>query len=158
MGAGGASGMSSQKNSSNAIVITLCAAIFCLLTILIIAGLAPPDTWAETPASRSTSSRTQGTTGAWGSSRASSSSSASSRPVSSSSSYSSRSTAFTNRFGTPTTICNHTGCNNYIASSGDTNCCTTHSKKCAECGCYVDEDALWCMSCIEKAIDQIQGK
>ena len=61
--------------------------------------------------------------------------------------------SFTNQFGTATTICAHSGCSNYIASSGDTNCCTTHSNMCAECGKYIDEDALLCMDCIEKALD-----
>ncbi len=57
---------------------------------------------------------------------------------------------FTNKFGTPTTKCAHTGCNNYIASSGDTNCCPVHSNHCADCGKYIDEDAQYCMDCIEK--------
>ena len=59
--------------------------------------------------------------------------------------------SFTNKYGTATTKCAHSGCNNYIASSGDTNCCAVHSKKCAECGKYIDEDALYCMDCITKA-------
>ena len=58
---------------------------------------------------------------------------------------------FTNAYGTETTKCTHSGCNNYIASSGNTNCCTTHSKKCLECGKYIDEDASYCMTCLEKA-------
>ena len=56
--------------------------------------------------------------------------------------------SFTNKFGTPTTKCAHSGCDNYIAPSGDTNCCKTHSAKCLECGCYIDEDALFCISCL----------
>ena len=60
---------------------------------------------------------------------------------------------FTNKYGTPTTKCAHAGCNNYIASSGDTNCCTTHSNKCLECGKYIDEDAMYCMDCLSKAAD-----
>ena len=60
--------------------------------------------------------------------------------------------SFTNKYGTATTKCAHPGCNNYIATSGDTNCCTTHSRKCLECGCYIDEDALYCVSCLRKAI------
>lgn len=60
--------------------------------------------------------------------------------------------SFTNKFGTDTTICAHSGCNNYIATSGDTNCCTTHSRKCLECGDYIDEDATYCMSCLEDSI------
>lgn len=64
---------------------------------------------------------------------------------------SNESSSFTNEYGTSTTKCAHSGCTNYIASSGDTNCCTTHSKKCLECGKYIDEDALYCMSCISAA-------
>ena len=58
------------------------------------------------------------------------------------------SVAFTNKYGTPTTKCAHDGCSNYIASSGDTNCCTVHSNKCLECGKYIDEDAMYCMDCL----------
>lgn len=61
-------------------------------------------------------------------------------------------TSFTNKYGTITTICAHSGCTNHIASSGDTNCCTLHSRKCLECGCYIDEDAMYCMSCIKNTI------
>ena len=61
------------------------------------------------------------------------------------------SSTFTNKYGTPTTKCNHSGCTNYIATSGDTNCCTTHSSKCLECGKYIDEDAIYCMDCMSKA-------
>lgn len=60
---------------------------------------------------------------------------------------------FTNKYGTPTTKCAHTGCSEYIASSGDTNCCVSHSRKCLNCGCYIDEDALYCMICIKNALD-----
>ena len=63
----------------------------------------------------------------------------------------STSSSFTNEYGTPTTKCSHSGCTNYIASSGDTNCCTTHSNKCLVCGKYLDEDALYCMGCISAA-------
>ena len=70
---------------------------------------------------------------------------------SSSSSSGSTSSSFTNLYGTPTTVCAHKGCTNYIASSGDTNCCAIHSNKCLECGKYIDEDATWCMSCLYKA-------
>lgn len=58
---------------------------------------------------------------------------------------------FTNKYGTATTKCAHSGCNNYIASSGDTNCCTTHSNKCLDCKKYIDEDAMYCMSCLTDA-------
>lgn len=70
------------------------------------------------------------------------------------SSSSSKSQAFTNSYGTPTTKCNHYGCSNYIAPSGDTNCCTQHSNRCANCGCYIDEDAWMCMKCITNGVEQ----
>ncbi len=59
--------------------------------------------------------------------------------------------AFTNKYGTATTKCAHSGCDNYIASSGDTNCCTAHSNICLECFKYIDEDAMYCMSCLTSA-------
>lgn len=55
---------------------------------------------------------------------------------------------FTNSYGTATTKCVHNGCNNTIASSGDTNCCIVHSNKCLNCGKYIDEDAFFCMDCL----------
>ena len=64
-----------------------------------------------------------------------------------------KSEAFTNKYGTPTTKCAHPGCNNYIAPSGDTNCCVTHSNRCADCGKYIDEDAMYCMDCLSKAAE-----
>ena len=60
-------------------------------------------------------------------------------------------THFTNGYGTPTTKCAHPGCNEYIAPSGNTNCCINHSNRCLECGQYCDEDAMYCLDCIEKA-------
>ena len=71
-----------------------------------------------------------------------------SKPVSNSST----STSFTNKYGTRTTICANSGCSNYIASSGDTNSCVSHSNKCQECGKYIDSDAIWCMNCITKSL------
>ena len=65
--------------------------------------------------------------------------------------YSSNS-SFTNKYGTRTTKCVVSGCSNYIATSGDTNCCVSHSNKCGECYCYIDGDAMFCMSCISSAI------
>jgi len=59
--------------------------------------------------------------------------------------------SFTNEYGTPTTKCAHAGCNNYIASSGDTSYCVKHSRHCLECGKYIDEDAMYCIDCILNA-------
>lgn len=61
---------------------------------------------------------------------------------------------FTNSFGTPTTICARAGCNEYIASSGDTHNCETHSGRCIGCNIFIDGDALMCLSCIERALRQ----
>lgn len=70
-------------------------------------------------------------------------------PTRSSSSYSSYGTSsFTNKYGTRTTKCVISGCSNYIASSGDTNCCVSHSNRCLECRKYIDGDAAYCMDCI----------
>lgn len=66
---------------------------------------------------------------------------------------SSSNSKFTNKYGTSTTICAHNGCNKYIASTGDTNCCSTHSNKCLNCKKYIDEDAMYCMSCLSESIN-----
>ena len=87
------------------------------------------------------------------SSSSSGSSYSSSSSGSSGSSYSSSSSgSFTNKYGTATTKCAHPGCTNNIASSGDTNCCTVHSNKCLNCGKYIDEDAMYCMSCLSSSV------
>lgn len=57
-------------------------------------------------------------------------------------------TGFANKYGTAGTRCAYSGCNKYIAASGDTNCCITHSNKCLNCGCYIDNDASFCMDCM----------
>ena len=67
-------------------------------------------------------------------------------------------TTFTNAYGTPTTKCMHSGCKNYIAPSGDTSYCKEHSNYCLECNAYIDEDALYCISCIEKAAKKIESQ
>ena len=61
---------------------------------------------------------------------------------------------FSNKYGTSLTKCAISDCENYIAKSGDTNCCTAHSNKCAECYCYIDSDAMYCMDCISEALDE----
>lgn len=80
-------------------------------------------------------------------------SSSGSRSSSNSGTTTSSRSSFTNKYGTPTTICAHPGCTNYIASSGDTNCCTKHSNRCGNCGKYIDEDAMFCMDCLRNALN-----
>ena len=67
-------------------------------------------------------------------------------------SYDSSTPSFSNKYGTPTTKCYISSCDNYIASSGDTNCCTLHSNRCGNCRCYIDSDAMYCMDCLEDAL------
>lgn len=64
------------------------------------------------------------------------------------------SASFTNKTGTSTTKCLHPGCDSYIAPSGDTYYCIPHSKKCGACGCYIDEDAMFCPDCIIDAFTE----
>lgn len=65
--------------------------------------------------------------------------------------------AFTNAYGTPITKCVHAGCNHAIATSGDTNCCIVHSRNCFNCGKYIDEDAMFCMTCLRGKTTTNQG-
>lgn len=71
--------------------------------------------------------------------------------------YNNEYSSFTNEYGSPSTICAHPGCTRTIASSGDTNCCTTHSNRCLNCRKYIYEDAAYCMSCLEKAFEKAYG-
>ena len=63
----------------------------------------------------------------------------------------SQSSYFTNKYGTATTKCHHDGCNNYIASSGDTWDCEYHAGTCMNCGKYIDCDAMYCMDCLSNS-------
>ena len=81
-----------------------------------------------------------------------SSTSSSTSSSKSSSSSTTSGVVFTNKYGTATTKCAHTGCTNYIAPSGDTNCCTVHSNRCGQCGKYIDEDAIFCIDCLVVAL------
>lgn len=60
--------------------------------------------------------------------------------------------SFNNDYGTYSTKCAAHGCNNKIASSGDTMYCATHSNRCLNCNKYIDGDAMYCMSCLEDAL------
>lgn len=65
--------------------------------------------------------------------------------------------SYSNKYGTSTTKCAKPGCNNYIASSGDTNCCVTHSNKCLNCRKYIDGDATYCLSCLYDSVKKSSG-
>lgn len=67
------------------------------------------------------------------------------------SSSNSQSSYFTNKYGTATTKCHHDGCNNCIASSGDTRDCEYHAATCLSCGKYIDCDAMYCMDCLSNS-------
>ena len=60
--------------------------------------------------------------------------------------------SFNNDYGTYSTKCAAHGCNNKIASSGDTMYCATHSNRCLNCNKYIDGDAMYCMSCLTEAL------
>ena len=60
---------------------------------------------------------------------------------------------FTNGYGTPTTVCAHKGRSRSIVTSGNSNCCIAHSKNCLNCGCYIDEDAMYCMDCLSECME-----
>ena len=54
---------------------------------------------------------------------------------------------FSNEFGTPKTLCDEDGCDDYIAPSGDTLNCEAHSNRCSKCKIYIDGDTTVCVSC-----------
>ena len=49
-------------------------------------------------------------------------------------------------------ICAKSGCTKKAVTSGDSIYCATHSNRCGSCGCYIDGDAMYCMSCIRSAL------
>lgn len=49
--------------------------------------------------------------------------------------------------------CEHPNCLNKAAETGDSHYCEEHSNKCLECNKYIDEDALYCVNCILKALN-----
>lgn len=49
--------------------------------------------------------------------------------------------------------CEHPGCTNQAAETGDSHYCEEHSNKCLECNKFIDEDALYCINCIFKALN-----
>lgn len=50
--------------------------------------------------------------------------------------------------------CLHSDCNKMAVDSGDSRYCEVHSNMCAICGCYIDEDAMFCLNCIVEALRQ----
>lgn len=48
--------------------------------------------------------------------------------------------------------CAEPGCTRSPAASGDSVYCPSHSRKCLNCGCYIDKDAMYCMDCLRKAL------
>lgn len=60
---------------------------------------------------------------------------------------------FNNKYGTMSTKCAHPDCEMNIVTSGDSNCCIIHSNKCGNCGCYIDEDAMYCMTCVANSLN-----
>lgn len=52
--------------------------------------------------------------------------------------------------------CLHEGCKREQVTSGDSRYCEIHSNKCLQCGCYIDEDALYCLNCLVEALRKIK--
>ncbi len=48
--------------------------------------------------------------------------------------------------------CLHDGCSKKAVTTGDSFYCENHSNKCLVCGCYIDEDAMFCLNCIVEAL------
>ncbi|MBE6036660.1 MAG: hypothetical protein E7223_03410 [Clostridiales bacterium] len=48
--------------------------------------------------------------------------------------------------------CAMAGCTKKAVTSGDSVYCSTHSRRCGNCGCYIDADAMFCMDCIKNAL------
>ncbi|MBT9774928.1 hypothetical protein GPL15_00195 [Clostridium sp. MCC353] len=51
--------------------------------------------------------------------------------------------------------CLHSDCSKLAVTTGDSRYCDVHSNKCGECSCYIDEDAMFCLNCIVKALREI---
>lgn len=54
--------------------------------------------------------------------------------------------------------CQYIGCKKMAASTGDTNYCESHSAKCLECGCYINDDAMYCLNCLMNALRNIKNQ
>ncbi len=61
-----------------------------------------------------------------------------------------------NNYQKPSNVktCAHAGCTLPAVTTGDSIYCSVHSNKCLECGKYIDEDAMYCISCIFDAVSQ----
>ena len=130
------------------------ALILSLSMLLILAACGTGNGSSSTPTTQASTTAAPTAAAAPAETKAVAATTAAAKTSSTGTTKSASTTTFTNKYGTATTKCAHSGCNNYIASSGDTNCCTLHSNKCLECGKYIDEDAMYCMSCLSKAADK----
>ena len=48
--------------------------------------------------------------------------------------------------------CAKSGCSSKAVTTGDSIYCAKHSNRCLNCSCYIDGDAMYCMSCIRQAL------
>ena len=63
--------------------------------------------------------------------------------------------AFTNRQGSPDSVCAHEGCGKPIVRSGDSAYCSEHSGVCAVCGAWLDEGKTLCDDCAKAQLDSM---
>ena len=61
--------------------------------------------------------------------------------------------AFTNRQGSPDSVCAHAGCGRPVVPSGDSAYCADHAGVCAVCGKYLDEGKALCDDCAKAQLD-----
>ena len=64
--------------------------------------------------------------------------------------------AFTNRQGSPDSLCAHAGCGRPVVRSGDSAYCDAHAGVCAVCGAWLDEGERLCGDCAKAQLDALE--
>jgi hypothetical protein len=65
-------------------------------------------------------------------------------------------TAFSNRQGSPDSVCAHEGCGRPVVRSGDSAYCAVHSGVCTVCGAWLDEGKSLCDDCAKAQLDELE--
>lgn len=63
--------------------------------------------------------------------------------------------SFSNRQGTPDSVCAHEGCGRPIVRTGDSAYCAKHAGVCAVCGAWLDEGKSLCDDCAKAQLDSM---
>ena len=64
--------------------------------------------------------------------------------------------AFSNRQGSPDSVCAHAGCGRPVVRSGDSAFCAEHAGVCAVCGAWLDEGKTLCDDCAKAQLDSLE--